>query len=121
MASSTKISPLSPDSKALSLKVTPDDLPIMVGEDFAFYLQHKPGCFFFLGTKELQLQGLSTISGFEAQPRSNCICHGATFDFNDNALPRAIAMYIRIVEDRFGITLYSDEEILESPCKRQRL
>merc|ERR1719367_1527129 len=98
---------------------------MMGAEDFSFYLQNKPGCFFFLGTKEPQLQGLSAISGFDARPRSNCICHGTTFDFNDNALPRAVAMFIRIVEDRFGIDLYSQEEVLSGetespPAKRAK-
>ena len=29
-----------------------EDLPISASEDFSFFLQQKPGCFFALGTKK---------------------------------------------------------------------
>lgn len=32
--------------------------------------------------------------------RTNCCPHGTAFDFNDNALPFVVAMYLKIVEDR---------------------
>lgn len=37
------------------------------------------------------------------------MCHGTTFDFNDNVLPRAALMFLRIVEDRFGLELYTQD------------
>ena len=75
------------------VQVTDGDLPIMGAEDFAYFLQHRPGCFFFLGGKEAG--------------RTNAVCHSTQFDYNDNVLPIAIAMWIRLVEDRFGAALYS--------------
>lgn len=97
---------------SLALKVKREGLPLMGGEDFAFYLKERPGCFFFLGTQELLLRGLSAYDGGEDAPRSNCICHGTTFDFNDNVLPRAVLMLLRIVEDRMGLSLYTQEEVI---------
>eukprot|EP00931_Biecheleriopsis_adriatica_P075620 TRINITY_DN49445_c0_g1_i1.p1 TRINITY_DN49445_c0_g1~~TRINITY_DN49445_c0_g1_i1.p1 ORF type:complete len:476 (+),score=78.27 TRINITY_DN49445_c0_g1_i1:41-1429(+) len=97
----------------LASKVTADSLPIMGGEDFAFYVKQRPGCFFFLGTQEFVVSGLASYEGGDDTPRSNCVCHGTTYDFNDNVLPRAVAMLVRIVEDRFGLELYSQKEILE--------
>lgn len=113
----------------VALKVTSAGLPVMGGEDFSFFLQRVPGCFFFLGTQEFLLRGLSAYDGSEDEPRSNCICHGTTYDFNDNVLPRAVVMLLRIVEDRFGLEIYSQAEMLAAPfdlvgdgivAKRQR-
>lgn len=110
----------------VTLRCHSEGLPLMGGEDFSFYLERRPGCFFFLGTQELLLRGLSAYEGVEDTPRSNCICHGTTYDFNDNVLPRAVLMFLRIVEDRFGLDLYSQDEVLgnsdstEAAAKRQR-
>jgi len=98
----------------VALRVTAEDLPVMGGEDFSFFLQQRPGCFFFCGTQELLLRGLSAYDGNDDTPRSNCICHGTTFDFNDNVLPRVILMFLRICEDRFGVELYTQAEVLEA-------
>lgn len=98
----------------LSLKVTDEGLPLMGGEDFSFYLEKRPGCFFFLGTQELLLRGLATYSDNGEKARSNCICHGTTYDFNDNVLPRIVTMFVKIVEDRMGLSLYTQEEILSA-------
>jgi len=32
--------------------------------------------------------------------RSNCCPHGTAYDFNDNALPYVVAMFLKVVEDR---------------------
>ena len=32
-----------------------DDLPITASEDFSYFLQQKPGCFFALGTESHQI------------------------------------------------------------------
>ena len=97
----------------LSLTVSQEGIPLMGAEDFSFYLRERPGCFFFLGTQELLHRSLAAYEGGEDQPRSNCICHGTTYDFNDNVLPRALMMFVRIVEDRFGLSLYTQEELLK--------
>ena len=31
-------------------KVKPDELPMTASEDFSFFLQQRPGCFYMLGT-----------------------------------------------------------------------
>lgn len=100
-------------SDSMALKVSQDGLPMLGGEDFSFFVKERPGCFFFLGTQELLLRGLSSYEGGEDTPRTNCMCHGTTYDFNDNVLPRAVLMFLRIVEDRFGVELYSQEEVLK--------
>lgn len=97
-----------------ALDSTPEGLPCLGGEDFAFYLKERPGAFYFLGCQELLLRGLSSYDGAEDTPRSNCMCHGTSFDFNDNILPRSILMFLRIVEDRFGVDLYTQEEVLKA-------
>lgn len=102
-------------AKPIAVELSKEGLPLMGGEDFSFYTKEKPGCFFFLGTQELLVQNLATYEGGEEQPRTNCICHGITFDFNDNVLLRAVTMFVRIVEDRFALELYSQEEIFAPP------
>eukprot|EP00971_Amphidinium_carterae_P173074 3431188-Amphidinium_carterae.1 len=100
---------------SLAVETTGNNLPMLGGEDFSFYLKERPGAFFFLGTKEATLQGLAAFDGSAGAPRTNCICHGTSFDFNDNVLPRAVMMFIRILEDRFGIDLYTQDEVLDAP------
>lgn len=116
---------------SLGLRASTQGLPLLAGEDFAYYLQERPGCFFFLGTSEPKLHGLSMVPGLSdsSQARSNCICHGTDFDFNDNVLPRAIAMFVHIAEDRLGMEHSSEAAILklldlpdaEREPKRQRI
>jgi amidohydrolase len=48
--------------------------PSMAGEDFAFYLQHRPGAFVWIGNGEL---------------REGAELHGPRYDFNDAILPAA--------------------------------
>ena len=51
-----------------------DVAPSMAGEDFAFYLQHRPGAFVWVGNGEL---------------RDGAELHGPKYDFNDDILPAA--------------------------------
>jgi len=98
----------------LAVKVSSEQLPMLGGEDFSFYLQERPGCFFFLGTQELLTRGLASYDGSDEQPRSNCACHGTAYDFNENVLTRIVTMFVRIVEDRFDVQLYTQDEILSA-------
>ncbi len=50
--------------------------PLMVSEDFAYFLEKAPGCFFFIGTG-------ASIESEE---------HNSHYDFNDNILPVAVRM-----------------------------
>lgn len=99
---------------SLALKVTNEGLPIMGAEDFSYYLKERPGAFFLMGTHEFVVRGLSAYEGSDDTPRTNCICHGTTYDFNDNVLPRVVLMFLRIVEDRFGLDLYSQDDVMKA-------
>ena len=82
----------------------------MGGEDFSYFLHEKPGCLFFLGGHEATLQGWSK-GGDPAGKRSNCMCHNTAFDFNDNVSPLAAVFFVRLVEERLGCGLYTEEEL----------
>jgi amidohydrolase len=71
--------------------VNSDSLPMLGAEDFAYFLQHRPGCFFFLGSAE--------------DGRSNSLCHATDYDFNDNLIAPGVALWFRLVEDRLGQSL----------------
>jgi amidohydrolase len=59
---------------AAGLKLRRDLAPAMTGEDFAWYLQHRPGAFVWIGNG-------SAAGGREL--------HNANYDFNDAILPAA--------------------------------
>lgn len=59
------------------------DLPSMAAEDFAFMLQHKPGCYVWLGN------GPGT---------GGCSLHNPHYDFNDESLPCGISYWVKLVE-----------------------
>jgi hippurate hydrolase len=53
--------------------------PVMAAEDFSFFLQAVPGCYFFIG------------NGEDTQ-----MCHHPQFNFNDEILPTAISMLSQV-------------------------
>lgn len=55
--------------------------PTMGAEDFSFYLQKIPGCFFMIG------------NGLDSRP-----LHSATYDFNDDLIAVGGSMWVRLVE-----------------------
>lgn len=60
------------------------DLPPSMGsEDFAFFLQQRPGCYIWLGAGD--------------RPGS-CMLHNPRYDFNDQILPIGVAYWLRLVE-----------------------
>ncbi len=62
----------------------PDEMPpVMGGEDFSFYGQHVPACFYWLGLLD---------SGQDKYPN----LHAPEFDFNDAALPVGIDAMCRL-------------------------
>ena len=67
-------------------------LRLRSAEDFSFFTRAKPGCFFFLGGQEAG--------------RTNAICHSTQYDFNDHCIPLGVALWVRLVEDRFDAQLY---------------
>jgi amidohydrolase len=65
--------------------------PTMGAEDFAFMLQHKPGCYVFIGNGE----GAHRNSGHGLGP---CNLHNPSYDFNDDLLPIGASYWVRLVE-----------------------
>ena len=61
--------------------------PVTGSEDFAWYLQEKPGCFLRLG------------NGVD-----RAMLHNARYDFNDENLPIGAAYWTRLVERYLGVT-----------------
>lgn len=57
-----------------------DYMPTMGAEDFSFYLQEVPGCFFFVGNGD------------------SAYLHNEHYDFNDNILPVAGGMFVALVK-----------------------
>ena len=66
------------------------DLPVMASEDFAYYLEKTPGCFFFLGTGDDEHTGY---------------LHTDTYDFNDKSISYGVEMFIRIIEVKAKVQL----------------
>jgi amidohydrolase len=65
--------------------------PTMGAEDFAFMLQHKPGCYVFIGNGE----GAHRNAGHGLGP---CNLHNPSYDFNDDLLPIGASYWVRLVE-----------------------
>ncbi|ART64630.1 M20 metallopeptidase family protein [Kushneria marisflavi] len=64
-----------------------DEMPTMGAEDFAFYLQQVPGCFFFVGN------GADSV-----------YLHNDRYDFNDDILEVAASVHVAMVEDILAVT-----------------
>lgn len=65
--------------------------PTMGAEDFAFMLQQRPGCYFFLGNGD----GGHRANGHGAGP---CMLHNPSYDFNDALIPIGATLWVRLVE-----------------------
>ncbi len=68
---------------AENVNTSPD--PFMGSEDFAYFLRHKPGCYFLLGNG-------TECSGL----------HSPTYNFNDAALPYGISFWSALVRHYLG-------------------
>ena len=66
-------------------KVKSQDLPLTASEDFSFFLQEKPGCFYMLGIQK---------------PGENYSLHTSHFDYNDSMIASGALLFVKIVEDR---------------------
>ena len=60
-----------------------DCAPTMGGEDFAFMLQARPGCYVFIGN---------------GPGESGCMLHNPRYDFNDDILALGASYWVRLVE-----------------------
>ena len=61
-------------------------LPTMGAEDFAFYLERVPGCFFFVGNGE-----------------DSAYLHHPRYNYRDEILPVAAGMFVAIANRRLGV------------------
>ena len=63
--------------------VSSDGLPMLAAEDFSYFLEARPGCFFFLGG-----------APDNGDP---VMCHNDGYDFNDGIIPIAAKMYLALI------------------------
>jgi len=64
-------------------------------EDFSFFLQHKPGCYAFLGNGELW-------TGTEPANATSHQLHSPLYDFNDDIIGAGIAYWVALVRRCLG-------------------
>jgi amidohydrolase len=77
----------------------PLDRPSMAGEDFAYYLEKVPGCFFFIGVDH-------------PGGRANAMLHSDRYDFADDAVAVGMRMFTEIVLNFASRELASPSAIL---------
>jgi hippurate hydrolase len=68
-----------------------DFRPTMGAEDFSFFLQAKPGCYFLIGNGD----GEHRDGGHGLGP---CMLHNPSYDFNDDLIPLGGSAWVRIAE-----------------------
>ena len=71
-------------------KVKTDGLPLTASEDFSYFLEARPGCFYMLGLK---------------RPGENYCLHTSFYDYNDSLIPSGGLLFVRIVEDRLNCSI----------------
>ena len=65
--------------------------PTMGAEDFSYYLQAKPGCYFMIGNGD----GAHRQGGHGLGP---CMLHNPSYDFNDDLIPLGATAWVRLAE-----------------------
>jgi len=65
--------------------------PTMGAEDFSYFLQERPGCYFVIGNGD----GAHRAAG---QGEGPCMLHNPSYDFNDELIPLGGSMWVRLVE-----------------------
>ena len=73
--------------------------PTMGAEDFAYMLQHRPGCYFFIGNGDGAHRGAYEGGGHDVGP---CMLHNPHYDFNDDLIPLGATAWVRLVEEWFA-------------------
>jgi hippurate hydrolase len=66
-------------------------VPTMGAEDFSYFLQEKPGCYFVIGNGD----GTHRDGGHGLGP---CTLHNPSYDFNDALLPIGASLWVRVAE-----------------------
>ncbi len=81
--------------KVLGEVVGPENVlpfePTMGAEDFSYYLQALPGCYFMIGNGD----GAHREGGHGLGP---CMLHNPAYDFNDDLIPLGATAWVRIAE-----------------------
>jgi len=65
--------------------------PTMGAEDFSYFLQKVPGCYFVIGNGD----GEHRASGHGMGP---CMLHNPSYDFNDDLIPLGATLWVRMAE-----------------------
>jgi len=65
--------------------------PTMGSEDFSYFLQAKPGCYFLIGNGD----GAHREIGHGEGP---CMLHNPSYDFNDDLIPLGATMWVRLAK-----------------------
>ena len=65
--------------------------PTMGAEDFSYFLQGKPGCYFLIGNGD----GGHRAGGHGMGP---CMLHNPSYDFNDDLIPLGATAWVRLAE-----------------------
>ncbi len=65
--------------------------PTMGAEDFSYFLQARPGCYFVLGNGD----GSHRDGGHGIGP---CMLHNPSYDFNDDLIPLGATAWVRLAE-----------------------
>ena len=65
--------------------------PTMGAEDFSYFLQAKPGCYFLIGNGD----GSHRIGGHGMGP---CMLHNPSYDFNDELIPLGATLWVNMAE-----------------------
>ncbi|HEX6016613.1 MAG TPA: M20 aminoacylase family protein [Burkholderiaceae bacterium] len=65
--------------------------PTMGSEDFSYFLQGKPGCYFLIGNGD----GEHRAGGHGMGP---CMLHNPSYDFNDDLIPLGATVWVRLAE-----------------------
>jgi len=68
-----------------------DFQPWMGAEDFSYFLQQTPGCYFVIGNGD----GAHRSAGHGAGP---CMLHNSSYDFNDELIPLGGSMWVHLAE-----------------------
>ena len=78
----------------------------MGSEDFACMLEHRPGCYFYLGgasvpaeadpTKGKNVQNPADVEHFTI--KNTCLVHQPDYDFNDEIIPIGATLFARLTE-----------------------
>jgi len=72
-----------------------DQEPTMGAEDFAYMLQHRPGCYLFIANGDGDHRAMGHGDG-------PCTLHNPNYDFNDDLIPLGATFWVRLAEQWLG-------------------